>query len=165
MSVTAGSSLLLLVVSKYKRSFKQSRLLTVQAPAAKRGSKAAKASDDGDAADGDAAAAGAEGAPEAQPVGKGKAKGKAAKAAPGHVKVGAKSGVKTHFRQSACACCWRQGLRACMTSEDVFVLGREAEGVRHSVDYPPLCAQVGPSSGGRSCAPTTMTMETRWGAA
>lgn len=136
----------------------------MQASAAKRGSKAAKAADAEDKADGDAAAAGAEEAAEARPAAnKGSAKGKAAKAAPGHVKLGAESGVKTHFRHSACACCWRQGLRACMTSGDMFVLGSEAKGLRHSVDCPPLCAQVGPSSGGRSCAPTTMTMVTRWG--
>jgi hypothetical protein len=111
----------LLVVHEYSLASGQRRLHTVQAPAAKRGSKAAKAADAEDKAEGDAAAAGAEDAQEAQPIAKGKAKGKAAKAAPGHVKLGAESGVETHLRHSACTCCWRRGLHACMTSWNVFV--------------------------------------------
>jgi hypothetical protein len=95
----------LLVVHEYSLASGQCWLLTVQAPAAKRGSKAAKVADDGDAAGGDTPAAGAEEAPEAQPVAKDKAKGKAAKAAPGHVKLGAETGGAA-LSFGSCTYCW-----------------------------------------------------------
>jgi hypothetical protein len=60
--------------------------------------KSASAAQDGDAAD---AETGADVADAAVPAAKGKAKGKAAKAAPGHIKLGAETGAQSKLPGAA----------------------------------------------------------------